>query len=452
MAERLHQQAKSPARTRTLLMMTSSSSKQSGNAESISGGKCSSQLKWRSVAAKSAKGSAGLGGSQKSQKEQQAGQGWISQQQQAGQGWISQQQQAGQGWISQQQQAGQGWISQGSNNQCALEGFDSPGSEMTLLQNQDEACLNEPPQQWQRTSESIPDLCTNGRDGQHPQSVLKACCFKNGFDVTRAEAQTRLADSKSSADQSGWQSPQSRCRSSEEQPETSQDHETVRDQLLLADFSDDELTDAEAESGELFLTPKPPVPKPRTRRTLTMEQPAAQVTQLDPALPINFNAAAPVPTPRRRRSQQQPQPVVVSTPDFEPLPPPPTLPVPRERHSRCRPSGSVDNQLDCEQRFDDSPLDGPGWTSSTTSQTDSAEAGAVEDDATVRPEYVDEALDQLLLTRSRLTQGLPAVAQPKTQAKGCSELANALTTARRPMEQPAVKLPAGASGRRRPAN
>ncbi|PAA70419.1 hypothetical protein BOX15_Mlig022302g1 [Macrostomum lignano] len=184
-----------------------------------------------------------------------------------------------------------------------------------------------------------------------------------------------------------------------------------------------------------------------------MEQPAAQVTQLDPALPINFNAAAPVPTPRRRRSQQQPQPVVVSsTPDFEPLPPPPTLPVPRERHSRCRPSGSVDNQLDCEQRFYDSPLDGPGWTSSTASQTDSAEAGAVEDDATVRPEYVDEALDQLLLTRSRLTQGLPAVTQPKTQAKGCSELANALTTARRPMEQPAVKLPAGASGRRRPAN
>ncbi|PAA85270.1 hypothetical protein BOX15_Mlig004831g1, partial [Macrostomum lignano] len=421
MAERLHQQAKSPARTRTLLMMTSSSSKQSGNAESISGGKCSSQLKWRSVAAKSAKGSAGLGGSQKSQKEQQAGQGWIS---------------------------------QGSNNQCALEGFDSPGSEMTLLQNQDEACLNEPPQQWQRTSESRPDLCTNGRDGQVglpaeiPASTisLESLLFQNGFDVTRAEAQTRLADSKSSADQSG-------CRSSGEQPETSQDHETVRDQLLLADFSDDELTDAEAGSGELFLTPKPPVPKPRTRRTLTMEQPAAQVTQLDPALPINFNAAAPVPTPRRRRSQQQPQPVVVSsTPDFEPLPPPPTLPVPRERHSRCRPSGSVDNQLDCEQRFYDSPLDGPGWTSSTASQTDSAEAGAVEDDATVRPEYVDEALDQLLLTRSRLTQGLPAVAQPKTQAKGCSELANALTTARRPMEQPAVKLPAGASGRRRPAN
>uniref|UniRef100_A0A1I8FLH1 DNA-directed DNA polymerase n=1 Tax=Macrostomum lignano TaxID=282301 RepID=A0A1I8FLH1_9PLAT len=307
MAERLHQQAKSPARTRTLLMMTSSSSKQSGNAESISGGKCSSQLKWRSVAAKSAKGSAGLGGSQKSQKEQQA---------------------------------------------------------------------------------------------------------RTRLDQSAAASRTRLDQSAAASRDKAGSSPQSRCRSSEEQPETSQDHETVRDQLLLADFSDDELTDAEAESGELFLTPKPPVPKPRTRRTLTMEQPAAQVTQLDPALPINFNAAAPVPTPRRRRSQQQPQPVLFSsTPDFEPLPPPPTLPVPRERHSRCRPSDRLSRGR-CRGR---------------------RRHGA----AGVRRRGSGPAL----LTRSRLTQGLPAVTQPKTQAKGCSELANALTTARRPMEQPALVTP-----------
>ncbi|PAA55462.1 hypothetical protein BOX15_Mlig027867g3 [Macrostomum lignano] len=227
---------------------------------------------------------------------------------------------------------------------------------------------------------------------------------------------------------------------------------TMRNQLLLTDFSEEETAaEPEAETA-VFLTAKPPVPKPRTdRRSASLNrqraQPAPSGSQQmklrncnaavgqppgsasRPPQPPLTQPRSPVPTPTpRQRRMGGPAPAAAST--LRCLPPPQSPPVPRQRRRL-----SVSSLQGHRQ-----PLDEPcrGLSAYSTPLTQAAESDEVgqhridEDNATVKPEFVGTALGQLLQTRLRHSQSFSGGSAGADDEVLRFDLENALTTARRP--------------------
>uniref|UniRef100_A0A1I8F1H1 RMI1_C domain-containing protein n=1 Tax=Macrostomum lignano TaxID=282301 RepID=A0A1I8F1H1_9PLAT len=224
---------------------------------------------------------------------------------------------------------------------------------------------------------------------------------------------------------------------------------TMRNQLLLTDFSEEETAaEPEAETA-VFLTAKPPVPKPRTdRRSASLNRqraqplrlPADEAPQLQrsrrsaarirlpPASAAANSAAFSRPDTDATASNGGPAPAAAST--LRCLPPPQSPPVPRQRRRL-----SVSSLQGHRQ-----PLDEPcrGLSAYSTPLTQAAESDEVgqhridEDNATVKPEFVGTALGQLLQTRLRHSQSFSGGSAGADDEVLRFDLENALTTARRP--------------------
>uniref|UniRef100_A0A1I8H420 Uncharacterized protein n=1 Tax=Macrostomum lignano TaxID=282301 RepID=A0A1I8H420_9PLAT len=233
---------------------------------------------------------------------------------------------------------------------------------------------------------------------------------------------------------------------------------TMRNQLLLTDFSEEETAaEPEAETA-VFLTAKPPVPKPRTdRRSASLNRQRAQPApsgeapqlqrsprsatriRLPPAsAAANAAAFARPDTDAPTAPNGGPEPAADSTlrclpPPQPPPAPPPQLPVPRQRRRQ-----SINSLQGIRQPVSESS----SALSACLSSTQSAESDKVghidEDNATVQPEFVHEALGQLLQTRLRVTQSFGGGTAAADAEILRFDLANALTTARRPLETTAL--------------